>query len=29
MFLVIQHVATAEQDGINAYCHEHGAREDW
>jgi hypothetical protein len=29
MFLVVQHVATAEQDGINAYCHEHGIREDW
>jgi hypothetical protein len=29
MLLVVQHVATAEQDGINAYCHEHGVREDW
>jgi hypothetical protein len=29
MFLVVQHVATAEQDGINAYCHEHGTRDDW
>ena len=29
MFLVVQHVAVADQDGINAYCHEHGVREDW
>lgn len=29
MFLVIQHVATAEQDGVNAYIHEHGPRNDW
>lgn len=29
MFLVIQHVATSDQDGINAYCHAHGARDDW
>jgi hypothetical protein len=29
MFLVVQHVVTADQDGINAYCHEHGLREDW
>jgi hypothetical protein len=29
MLLVVQHVATAEQDGINAYCHEHGTRVDW
>lgn len=29
MFLVVQHVATAEHDGVNAYVHEHGVREDW
>lgn len=29
MFLVIQHVATAEHDGVNAYIHEHGVRDDW
>lgn len=29
MFLVVQHVATAEQDGVNAYIHEHGVRDDW
>jgi hypothetical protein len=29
MLLVVQHVTTAAQSGINAYLHEHGPRTDW